>query len=843
VSEDSNRHLGRLLNDSLAEGGAPRSPSGSRFGRYTLAERLGTGGMGEVWKAWDPHLGRWTAVKILLGTEPAELERFRREARAVAELTHPGIAAIYEIGEVEGRHYISMQHIAGRSLREYGDRPPRHLAQLVRDAAFAVHAAHEKGILHRDLKPSNIMVESLEEGHRVYVLDFGLAKRLGSDASLSLTGQIVGTPAYMSPEQARAGEVGFASDIYSLGVTLYQLVAGKTPFEDSDVYALLRRIVEEDPPRLRTARPSADGALETIVGRCLEKEPRRRYASAKALAEDLDRYIRGEPILARAPTLGFKIRRFTVRRRAYLGAAAAVLVAVSAVSALLVPRWIEARNRARGEERARAADREAARARESSLQELAALRERTVAAREWLRQPFRKPEEIRREVEEAVRSLDAFVARHPSLAQGFYVRGSAWMILENWDRAESDLRGALAREPQFAPPWLLIARIRLEQYSRAIRFVSPDQREEKRAQAAPILQEAEEALRRGSKSDSLERWGLSRTREEEVTERLGEALRVHYVEGRREEADRLLREAHRISPSEEYCIRLAAWSRTPAEALEWADRAVAIAPHSSRAWLKRADIHHEVGKEREAVEDYSRAIAIRPEDAILYRNRAGAHAALGEYEAAVADYTLALDRRPDFAEAMNDRGVARSKIDDWTGATADFEAACRLDSSYYLAHFNLGNARTVAHRWDEAVAEFTQALLLRPGYVPALHQRGFCRQARGQASRKAGRGREARESWREALADYTEVLRLDPKHAEAFTNRGMVYAGMHEHDLAMRDFGEVIQLRPASGVGYWLRAELRLEMGDRTGALEDARAAAERELTPDQRERVMRILK
>jgi serine/threonine protein kinase len=188
----------------------------ARIGKYELVELLGEGGMGQVWKARDTDLGRWVAVKLLKNPEPEERARFRREAETAARLSHPNIAAVYEAGDT----FIAMQLIDGRTLAAMPRGDPRTLALRVRDAALAAHHAHRQGVIHRDIKPANIMIESAGGG-RVFVTDFGLARGMTVDSRLSASGVVVGTPAYMSPEQARGAPLDARTDVYSLGATLY----------------------------------------------------------------------------------------------------------------------------------------------------------------------------------------------------------------------------------------------------------------------------------------------------------------------------------------------------------------------------------------------------------------------------------------------------------------------------------------------------------------------------------------------------------------------------------------------------------------------------------------------
>jgi serine/threonine-protein kinase len=280
-------------------------PLPSRFGDYELLEELGRGGMGVVYRARQLSLQREVAVKMILRGQlasPADLDRFRSEAEAAARLNHPGIVPVYEVGEVDGRAYFSMKHIDGETLARRlapGPLPPREAARLLAAVARAIHFAHEQGVLHRDLKPSNILLDRQDQPH---VTDFGLAKQLTEAASLTRTGAVIGTPAYMAPEQAAGarGEVGPPSDVYSLGVILYHMLTGRPPFQAASPVDVLLMVLEQDPVPPRLLNPKADADLEMIALRCLQKPTDLRYATAAALADDLEAYLKDEHIAARS---------------------------------------------------------------------------------------------------------------------------------------------------------------------------------------------------------------------------------------------------------------------------------------------------------------------------------------------------------------------------------------------------------------------------------------------------------------------------------------------------------------------------------------------------------------
>jgi serine/threonine protein kinase len=291
-----------------ASGKLPPSPDNQAvartFGDYDLLSEIARGGMGVVYRARQKGLNRVVALKMILDGRlagPDDLQRFLAEAEAAARLQHPNIVAVHEVGEVDGQYFFSMEYIAGPSLAQKlapGPLPSRVAARYVRATARAVHHAHRHNILHRDLKPSNILLDAEDEPH---VTDFGLAKKLG-DPGQTGSGAILGTPSYMSPEQAagRVRELGPACDVYGLGAVLYELLTGRPPFRSETPLDTLKHVLDREPVPPRLLNPKVDRDLETICLKCLEKDPRHRYASAEAMADDLDRYLNGESISARS---------------------------------------------------------------------------------------------------------------------------------------------------------------------------------------------------------------------------------------------------------------------------------------------------------------------------------------------------------------------------------------------------------------------------------------------------------------------------------------------------------------------------------------------------------------
>jgi eukaryotic-like serine/threonine-protein kinase len=281
---------------------------------YEIAAVIGQGGMGVVYKARQLALNRVVAIKMILSGLHAsshELARFRAEAEAVARLAHANIVQIFEIGEQQGNPYLALEYIAGGSLAQQLDGnplTPKRAAELVRELAKGVQHAHDKGIVHRDLKPANVLIHT--DG-TLKITDFGLAKRAEGNFAHTMTGAIIGSPSYMAPEQAsgNSAEIGPATDIYALGVILYELLTGRPPFKGDSVISTIEQVREQEPLSPRLLQPKVPRDLETICLKCLEKKPSRRYLSAAALAADLDSYLHDEPINAQSLTFLDQVTR------------------------------------------------------------------------------------------------------------------------------------------------------------------------------------------------------------------------------------------------------------------------------------------------------------------------------------------------------------------------------------------------------------------------------------------------------------------------------------------------------------------------------------------------------
>ncbi len=317
-----------------------------RLGHYEIVGVLGSGGMGVVYKAYDPALNRYAALKLIRTENPNLAARFGQEARTQARVQHENVCRVYEVGEVQGKQYIAMQLIEGKSLSAAAKGLSLEAkVRVIKQIADALHVAHKEGLIHRDVKPSNIMLERSEEMEwKPYVLDFGLARDQEAPG-LTRTGMAVGTPYYMAPEQvaSNSDHLDRRTDVYGLGATLYELLCGMPPYQGSSGGEILLQILKDDPVHIGKVAPKTPQDLQTIVMKCLERDPSQRYDSAKSLSEDLQRYADGDPVTAKPTSFSYRLIKRAKKNRLATG----IALAAAAITLILVGTflWVQWQNK------------------------------------------------------------------------------------------------------------------------------------------------------------------------------------------------------------------------------------------------------------------------------------------------------------------------------------------------------------------------------------------------------------------------------------------------------------------------------------------------------------------
>jgi tetratricopeptide (TPR) repeat protein len=754
--------------------------------------------MGEVWRAWDTKLNRWVALKFLKGGNDEEIARFQREAQAAGKLTHSNITAIYEVGEDQGKHYIAMQYVDGQTLRSFPRENQRTLAQLVRDAALGVQFAHEQGIIHRDIKPDNIMVTTraksggtgrFEPGkitneHHVYVMDFGLARMTEGVSELSVSGMIMGTPAYMSPEQARGERVDGRADVYSLGASLYELLTHCKPFDGANVYAILKKVQDNEPTGPRKLNPRIDKDLETITLKCLEKNRDRRYADAAELADDLSRWLNGEAIKAHPPSARYILQKYIARHKAVLiPSAAAALLAIGigvwagtqrvetgnrikrgmSDAALLEKdgRIAEARDHyksvlqldkknaeaAAGLARIEAELTRRAREREDRAkaeQEAAKLFEMGRPALDkayaYLYNKDAAYDELVKRVDLGQKIIEDAVNKAPHLPLGHYLLGRAWALTGWDDKAEACWRQALSLDKNFGPAHYQLGRLLLTRAFIAHLASDEADREAKWADVAHLAKEAateiETALKEGSGLDDAVQ---------------------------REIARAFFAFAKQDFPS----------MRTIAQ------QALTNAADG------KEDLHWLIGvasKEEQRLPEYEQALAVCPKHALALFCRADYFRAKGDLEKAITGYGEALKINPRMVDAYINRASLRGRIGDYDGTIADCTDALKITSRLADAYIARGGAYERKGMWDEAIADCTAALTIEPKNPKAYHNRASARYGKGDLD--------------SALEDYTHALNINPKYANAHFGRAIVHHRKGDLTVAVADYQKALDVAP-----------------------------------------------
>ncbi len=821
--------------------GGPRArprKSGDMFGRYVLDAVLGRGGMGIVWKAWDPVLARRVALKQMLPDliDQEAAQRFLREGRAAARLRHAGIVAVHDVGEVEGAPYLAMEYVEGTTFAGFlaesldakcsvgasADRL-RAEVEILAQVAEAVGHAHRQGILHRDLKPGNIL---LDDRGKAFVTDFGLAKALGESdppaggpASLvTLSGQILGTPAYMSPEQANGNVTTLSprTDVYALGAILNEVLTGQVPFGKATPWELLNAVMMREPDPPSRVAPGVPLELEAVCMKALEKNPVLRYADAGQLAGDLRRWLAGEPVQARRVGWAGRLARRWRRRRGVLALAAGVLVGLGAIGV-----WGRLESRARGQRTSRL---------------IAQVAESVLRLQAEVGRAHTELQTLIDLAEQPLGLLDSVIAEDDRHAAALAWRGKLRILLGETRRGREDLDRAIAIDPEWEFPLWLRGASSLQSYVarrglpeaipgpagpefRPRRPVDPEE--------AALLESARADL---SAAESAPRRDPAVGDAERMTARAMLAFCAETAEGYAEAAaqldgvaDGVARRLRGLS-----LFRLGRHE----EAAAALDLSLTNAAYDGQARMYRGMVRIALGAAAEArgqdggahytgaLEDLDVALALDPTHVPGHARRAVARSGLGSSRR---------DRGNDAADLF------RSAIDDWDRVLAatphDLSArAARMRTRMFLAESITDRGGDPRAEYAAVAAETGALLQQRPDFTDLRVLRG---QAEFQtAETRRARGEDPGDGWERALAEFDAALRTDGSSGEAWAGRGAALIRIAEAESArgadpearltgaIAAFDRAIELFPRSaehridrGIAHRARADLETARG------------------------------
>lgn len=808
--------------------------------RFEFKKLLGAGGMGLVYQAWDAKLSRMVALKFLRNSLGQTSKRFLQEARAQCRIEHDNVCKVYEAGEVENMPYIAMQYIEGQTLRlAYKEMSLEEKVQVMRDIAKAIHAAHRLGIIHRDIKPDNIMLTKSEDGkwHPI-VMDFGLAKEVGNKG-LTQTGALMGTPAYMSPEQAR-GQIELLdrrTDVYSLGAMFYSILVGKAPFQGSSPMEVVLKVINDDAQSISQIIPSVPKDLNTIIMKCLEKDPKQRYESAQSFAQDLQCYLDGDPISVRATSWYGFLWKKARKHKAIVIISSIALILVLTLSALSLWTWLESSRKV-------ALERQMA---EQAEKVESMMRFVSLTA------PHNITEELKM-AEQEIEIIKKQMAQAGNLAKGpgNYALGRSYLALSNYEKARQHLE--IAYNTGFRTPNLDLA----------------------------LGQVLGEFYRR-------ELDNLPQTDDPELNEDKSEQLDKQYLQPIQFHLNAYLSAKSKKSTQEAVYLEglLALYKKDYQAALKRADEAIGQSSWYYEPYLLKGDIYLSWGQEKSKIGDKEEAanFLLKAEEAFQQASKIGpsnlqANLGVARKSVAVLDFTvysgesieeafdkaikacdvvLALD--PTNSQACLFKSRSYTRLGESQAKKNGQDPTPKLQQAIYWAekalesnpdqdkvYRSLGSIYRILGKYaldhgddphillDLAIANLEKAIELKPDHDSAYSSLGIIYRSKAQYEEK--HGKDPSLFYEKAVSSFQRAIKVAPKTAKTFTNIGRLYKSRGEYEQkqgqnprssyeqAATNFQKAIELNPNDPYSYTnlsllcqTRAEYEIEKGQSPQAL------------------------
>ncbi|HEV3122184.1 MAG TPA: tetratricopeptide repeat protein [Isosphaeraceae bacterium] len=762
-----------------------------RFGAYEVLGLVGRGGMGIVYKAYDASLKRVVAVKVLapaLASEALARRRFIREAQAAAAICHPNVVNIHAVDEVRGLPYLVMQFVSGQSLQEKLERfGPIGVTEILRigiQIAAGLGAAHAQGLVHRDIKPSNILLENGVE--RIKITDFGLARAVG-ESTLTDAGTVAGTPAYMSPEQARGDPVDERTDLFSLGSVLYAMATGRAPFRAEKPMAVLRKVIDDEPRPIPSRNPEVPDWLVATIAKLMAKNPRERFASAAELAEFLAAHLaerqhpspqglvkNPEP---RAPTVPAKPGRLwlTTLSLVVTGCVLSVLFIVWASGLLRRAHLAAPRDGSQAQSNIQPGRRPSADSPVSNTVLFNLGRAREFLAKGQYTEAIGRYDVILRldssnteaytgralasfglgQVDNAIADLNRALELSPKNAEALHARGSAYVKKHEYKKAVADFTEAIHLDPEHSPAY----------------------------------------SDRGLVHNTLKEWDLA-------INDFTEAIRVNpgyaWAHARRAAAYR-------------------AKGNPPRALADWSE-AIQRAPSKASFYFERGAISMELEDWDHAIEDFDQVAKLDPSDRRVLAALGKAHRAKGHLATSLTYCNEAVRSSPNSPWCYLERALTYRELRDWDHAFADFDEVIRLDPSIWSAYCNRGVGYRARGEFEKALSEMNKAVEISPNDFYNFLERGTT--YREMANHAA------------AKADFTKAIELNPKFPWSYSGRGLAETELEEWDLAIRDFGRAIDLAPVHGFLFAHRGRAYLAKGEFEQAIRDFDESLRRDYGP-----------